>query len=202
MEYRDRIVGTVRIWGDRADHHPKNWRVHGDFQRSVLTGSLEGIGIAGSAKAVPADPTLRAEVFALKTRKDRDAWAKKFEAGKGRILILDGHLRETVIRDQPAPYELLDLNEEEQAQFIATFDPIGDLATMDRAKFLDLAHDFNSTSPEVQKMVADLAAVDAGGEGGATNLGDPDGKEFDETIANDVETVACPNCGHKFPRGK
>lgn len=162
MKYRDRIVGLIRVWGKRINHHPKNWRVHEAVQDAAVEGALLDIGIAGSGKAVPADPAMLAEARALKTFEERKAWAERFEASDGEVLLLDGHLRDKKIRDQPMPIELLDLNEHEQAEFLATFDPIGDLAGMDREKFVDLANDFNSTNAAVQALVADLAKVASG----------------------------------------
>jgi hypothetical protein len=32
------------------------------------------------------------------------------------------------------------------------------------------------------------------------DLSDIDGKEYDETIAEDVQYVICPECGHEFPK--
>ena len=34
-----------------------------------------------------------------------------------------------------------------------------------------------------------------------TYRGDPDGREFDESVENDVDTLDCPHCGGKVPRG-
>ena len=214
MKYRDRIIGTVRIRGDRLLAHPKNWRVHPENQREAMRGVLADLGVARSLTGVPADPAALAEVRALKTPAERRAWAEAFERGAGDVLLLDGHLRAEEIRDQSLPVELLDLDEREQAELLATFDPIGDLATMDRGKFLDLAGDFNSTNAAVQALVADLAKVDAGGSGagglfgdgsGASGAGskqgDPDGREFDEGIADDVDHIECPGCGMKIPKG-
>jgi hypothetical protein len=123
---------------------------------------LADLGVARSLTGVPASPAALAEVRALTTPAERAAWAAAFERGTGDILLLDGHLRAEEIRDQALPVELLDLDEREQAELLATFDPIGDLATMDRGKFIDLAGDFNSTNAAVQALVADLAKVDTG----------------------------------------
>jgi hypothetical protein len=163
VKYRDRILGTVRVRGDRLLPHPKNWRVHPENQRDAMRGVLADLGVARSLTGVPANPKALAEVRAMETQVERDAWLRRFEAGAGDILLLDGHLRAEEIRDQPLPVELLDLDEREQAELLATFDPIGDLATADRAKFVDLANDFNSTNPAVQALVADLAALKVGG---------------------------------------
>jgi hypothetical protein len=34
-----------------------------------------------------------------------------------------------------------------------------------------------------------------------TYRGDPDGREFDESVENEVDTLSCPHCGGKVPRG-
>jgi hypothetical protein len=188
MKYRDRIIGTVRVRGDRLLPHPKNWRMHPENQRDAMRGVLADLGVARSLTGVPASPEALAEVRALKTPAERRAWAEVFERGTGDVLLLDGHLRAEEIRDQPLPVELLDLDEREQAELLATFDPIGDLATMDREKFLDLAGDFNSTNAAVQALVADLAKVDAsvpdlsngsdGADGGAPDQSDRARSDF------------------------
>ena len=179
MKYRDRILGTVRVRGDRLLAHPKNWRIHPENQREAIRGVLADLGVSRSLTGVPADPTALAEARALKTPAERRVWAEAFERGAGDILLLDGHLRAEEIRDQALPVELLDLDEREQAELLATFDPIGDLARMDREKFLDLTNDFNSTKAAVQALVADLANLNAGplpdlGDGG-TGTGDGGG---------------------------
>lgn len=34
-----------------------------------------------------------------------------------------------------------------------------------------------------------------------THKGDPDGREFDESVENEVATLTCPHCGGKVPHG-
>ena len=31
--------------------------------------------------------------------------------------------------------------------------------------------------------------------------GDPDGREYDESVENDVDSITCPHCGGRVPRG-
>lgn len=173
-EHRDRIVGTVRVPTDRLSPHPKNWRTHGDFQRETLRGSLADLGVSRSLSGVPADPKEQARLRRLKTREAREKWCREFEAGAGRVLLLDGHLRREEVRSKLVPVELLDLDEREQAEFLATLDPIGALAGADRGTYLDLARDFSSTEPAVQQLVARVAAMEAEG-GGASVLGGSSG---------------------------
>ena len=56
MKYRDRIIGTVRVRGDRLLPHPKNWRVHPENQRDAMRGVLADLGVARSLTGVPAAP--------------------------------------------------------------------------------------------------------------------------------------------------
>lgn len=45
MKYRDRILGTVRVRGDRLLPHPKNWRLHPENQRDAMRGVLADLGV-------------------------------------------------------------------------------------------------------------------------------------------------------------
>lgn len=160
MKYRVRIIALIYLRPDRILPNPKNFRTHPEAQRGVMLGALADVGIGDGLKAVPASEALIREVLALKSREERLAWAARFEAGTEDVMLLDGHLRAEEIRDQPIPVLLLDLLPHEQAEFLATYDPIGDLAGFDRDKYRALAADFNSTSNAVQSLVADLAKID------------------------------------------
>jgi hypothetical protein len=45
------------------------------------------------------------------------------------------------------------------------------------------------------------SAGDAVLDAAPTYRGDPDGREFDESVENEVDTLDCPHCGGKVPRG-
>ena len=45
------------------------------------------------------------------------------------------------------------------------------------------------------------AAGDAVLEAAPTHKGDPDGREYDEGVEDEVDTLTCPHCGGKVPRG-
>ena len=36
---------------------------------------------------------------------------------------------------------------------------------------------------------------------GARRVGDPDGREFNESVEDEVDALTCPHCGGKVPRG-
>ena len=155
MKIRDRIRGFCRLAPERIRPNPKNWRTHPEQQRDALQGVLADVGIADAVLVVPCDADALAS---LVDAKDFDKWLKGYA---GDFLLVDGHLRAETITGQPVPSLVLDLDEREQAEVLATFDPVGDLAGMDRERFVALIDEFNSTSPAVQALVSDLADMDA-----------------------------------------
>ena len=44
-------------------------------------------------------------------------------------------------------------------------------------------------------------AVLAGADSAPTYKGDPDGREYDEGVEDEVDALTCPHCGGKVPRG-
>ena len=45
-------------------------------------------------------------------------------------------------------------------------------------------------------------ALGDGSSGDApTYKGDPDGREYDESVEDEVDCLSCPHCGGKVPRG-
>lgn len=98
---RDRVSAFVRIPASQIIPNAKNWRTHPPEQQEALRAVLGEIGIAG----------------ALLVRKK----GRKYE-------LLDGHLRHESEPDTEWPCLVLDLNDEEAAKLLVTYDPIGDLA--------------------------------------------------------------------------
>ena len=74
--------------------------------------------------------------------------------------IIDGHLRVTLAmrNDQPSiPVEYVDLDEHEEAEALATIDPLSAMAGTDRANLDVILQDVQTGNPDVQQMLADLA---------------------------------------------
>lgn len=206
MKIRDRIRGFTRLAPERIRPNPKNWRTHPEHQRDALQGVLADVGIADAVLVVPCDPDALAGLLAAK---DFDKWLKGYT---GDFLLVDGHLRAETITGQPVPALVLDLDDREQAEVLATFDPIGDLAGADRERFLALAGEFNSTNAAVQTLVSDLADMDArmrdAAGGGSGDDGDGAGgsdtppatppEDFPE-FGEDIKTEhKCPKCGYAW----
>lgn len=105
---RDRVVEMRRVPASELKAHPSAWRLHPEHQRGALKASLGNIGL----------------VDAVIARETEDG-----------LQILDGALRAEVMGNELIPVLIVDLDDQEAAKMLATFDPIGDLAIKDDAAF-------------------------------------------------------------------
>lgn len=198
MKIKDRIRGFCRLAPERIRPNPKNWRTHPEAQRDALKGVLADVGIADAVLVVPCDAGALASLLAAK---DFDAWLRGY---RGDFMLVDGHLRTETIIGQPVPALVLDLDEREQAEVLATFDPVGDLAGMDRERFIALAGEFNSTNAAVQGLVADLAAMEERMRGAADEAAPPSAPDFgpgtedEQGQLDHKKPITCPACAHTW----
>lgn len=109
--------------------------------------------------------------------------------------ILDGHCRAEEAPDVEWPCLVVDLSDAEAEKLLVTHDPIGAMAEADAEMLRGLLDGFETDNEALAAMIGALE-LDAGllGPGVA-----PDGKEYDETIAEEVKKATCPACGHEFP---
>jgi ParB-like chromosome segregation protein Spo0J len=109
--------------------------------------------------------------------------------------ILDGHCRAEEAPDVEWPCLVVDLSDAEAEKLLITHDPIGAMAEADAETLRGLLDGFETENEALAAMIGALE-LDAGllGPGVA-----PDGKEYDETIAEEVKKATCPACGHEFP---
>ena len=112
-------------------------------------------------------------------------------------LLVDGHERVWQALqngDAEVPYVEVDLSPDEEAYVLATLDPVGAMAQADKAQLADLLKEVQSGEAGVQAMLAALAQ-DAG-------IVPPDVEfpEYKEDVADTVEYITCPQCGHKWPK--
>lgn len=105
---RDRIVGFQRVKAKDITVNPLNWRVHNEAQRSTLRDLLSEVGIAG----------------ALICRQMPD----------GKLLLIDGELRQGTDPKISWPVLVLDVSEEEANKLLLSMDPLSAMATADLAK--------------------------------------------------------------------
>ena len=108
--------------------------------------------------------------------------------------VVDGHERiwNALPNNEDVPYLQVELSEAEERLALAIFDPITSMAETDAQILDDLLREVNTGEAALQAVLADLAA-DA-------NVIPPEFKEYDESVADDVEMIECPHCHRTFPK--
>lgn len=168
QSWRNRIVGHGEEEPAQLLANPRNWRIHPKAQQDALSGVLDEVG-----------------------------WVQSVTVNQQTGFVLDGHLRVAlaISRQEPSiPVVYVDLTPEEEAEVLATLDPIGAMAAADKEKLDDLLREVQSGDDGVQAMLAELAEKGgiAGSDVAPVDLDDGD----DCTIPKD--SFLCPKCGFKF----
>lgn len=143
---RDRVIEMRHVRGRDLVPDPRNWRRHPPAQTAALRGVLDDVGFAG----------------AILARIDAD----------GRIVILDGHARAAMLPDQELPVLVTDLTEQEAAEVLATYDPIGAMATPDETALAAL---LDAVQTENAAVRAVLEALSSGETRALDFVDSPDG---------------------------
>jgi DNA modification methylase len=138
---RDRIKELKWIPASDLVPNPRNWRRHPKHQSSALMGVLREVGFAG----------------ATLVRKVGDKY-----------MLVDGHLRAKLLGKKKIPVLVSDLTEDEADLVLATYDPIGRLATQDDAVLGELLASLSTSDADVQALLERLGKLPVGG------LSDPD----------------------------
>ena len=172
MKIRDRIKELRRVPASQLQPNPKNWRTHPEAQQNALRGILSEVGIAGACIAR--------------------------ETAEGGLMLIDGHLRTETLGNEDIPVLVLDVTEEEADKLLATFDPLGAMATADADKLREVLESVETANHELSEMLAALAE-----EHGITPPDQPDGPEDFPTMDEDIETEhTCPKCGYQWSGGQ
>lgn len=162
---KDRVQRFERIEVAKLRPHPQNWRQHTPEQREAVNAAINEIGFASVLVVRP---------------------AKK----AGTYQILDGHLRADKSEMQQMPCIVVDLDDEEAAKFLATFDPLAGMATVDEELLRQLSDGVTWEAPELSELVnALLEDVPQFGE-------DDEPDPLDEL--KEKPKTQCPECGHEF----
>lgn len=166
-QWRNRICGYGEESPDQFLAHDLNFRRHPKNQQDALNGVLNDVGIVQN-------------VIVSKN------------SGK----LLDGHLRvELALREnqEKIPVTYVDLSESEEAEILATLDPLSALAFADKEKLDELLREVRASDAAVTQMLADLAAKEG--------IIPPDFQpvSIDEQGRLDMKKpVTCPSCGNEF----
>ena len=131
MKIRDRIKELRRVPASDLIPNARNWRTHPQAQQDALRGVLAEIGIADAVLA----------------REDE----------QGNLCLIDGHLRTETLGNEIVPVLILDVDEVEADKILLTLDPLAAMAEADNARLRELMEEFDTSSPALQQMMADLA---------------------------------------------
>ena len=128
---RNRIVEVIEDYrvGDLV-HNEKNWRIHSPGQKIAMESSLERIG----------------KIDALRARRLPD----------GRLQLVDGHMRADLDPEDTYTVIVLDLDDEETDYALATFDPLGTMATTDPEKLMALINSIPPLDPLLDGHLRDM----------------------------------------------
>jgi hypothetical protein len=129
---RDRILDLRRIPARDLQDHQMNWRTHPQAQQDAMRGVLDELGIA-AALLVYESPR------------------------QGGLCIIDGHLRKSLDPAQEWPCLVLDLNDDEAAYLLATYDPLGAMATASADALRATLEAVQSGAAAVQQLLDDIA---------------------------------------------
>lgn len=142
--------------------NPNNWRLHPEEQRQAVMGSLDTLG-----------------------------WIDVVIENTRTGYLIDGHERlwEALKcgENTPVPFIQVDLSEEEEAQALATLDPITGMARADREKLSELIQSIQSDDARVQAMIAEIAKQNGLYEDGQQPASED--REAKETVLNQWKTA-------------
>lgn len=183
---RDRVVDFRRVPASQLVPNPRNWRIHNDAQRRLFRDMLARIGFAG------------AELVRV--------------LSDGRLMLIDGHMRQEELGDTPLPVLVTDLSETEADALLATFDPLGRLAGTDQDAANALIESLGTAGYDAAAdLLAAVAANDQTAalleslaDGMLSNGNDPNAPDFDPASEDEQgrldqkAPVTCPHCGHTF----
>ncbi len=130
MQIRNRVKELRHVRAGDLRPNPKNWRTHPVEQQNALRGMLAEIGFAD----------------ALLARQLED----------GTLMLIDGHLRAETTPNETVPVLVLDVNEEEADQLLATLDPLAGMATANKDALAELLGNVEFKSDAVSAMLNDI----------------------------------------------
>jgi hypothetical protein len=129
--WRSRITGHADIPPAEIVANPANWRTHPREQQRALAGALSEVG-----------------------------WVQQVIVNQQTGHLIDGHLRVdlALARNEPVvPVVYVDLSESEERTVLASLDPIGAMASADKAKLEELLLQLTPSDDALQALLDDLA---------------------------------------------
>jgi ParB-like chromosome segregation protein Spo0J len=161
-EWLNRIVGHGEESPEQLAANPKNWRIHPQQQQRVLEGAINDVG-----------------------------YLRSVTVNKRTGYVLDGHLRVSLALSsgqQSIPVEYVELSEAEEAEALATLDPIAGMAVADHEQLGALIADIRDADVAVAEMLGEMYEI--------PNF-EPV-SEDEQGRLDEKAKVSCPECGHEF----
>jgi DNA modification methylase len=131
MTWENRIVGHDDVPPGDLVANPDNWRTHPRHQANVMEDTLDELG-----------------------------WLQHIVVNKNSGLIVDGHLRVELALKRgvdTVPVTYVDITEAEEAQALATLDPVSALARADKDALARVLDNIDTPSESIQKLIDDTA---------------------------------------------
>ena len=128
MQLRDRVKELRRVKASELLSHPKNWRRHPQVQRDALRTMLDRVGYVDA-------------VIARET--------------PGGLMLIDGHLRTDLTPDAEIPVLVVDLDESEADEVLATLDPLAAMAEPDTERLRALVDGLAAKTNEAMTDLLD-----------------------------------------------
>ncbi len=128
MQLRGRVKELRRVKASELLSHPKNWRRHPQAQRDALRTMLDRVGYVDA-------------VIARET--------------PGGLMLIDGHLRTGLTPDAEIPVLVVDLDESEADEVLATLDPLAAMAELDTERLKALVDGLAAKTNEAMTDLLD-----------------------------------------------
>lgn len=167
--WQNRIVGYKEVPASELLANPMNARRHPAAQREALRGSLDTLG-----------------------------WVAPILVNVNTNMLIDGHARveEMLTKDENALVPVIEVNisEDEEKLFLASFDWITQLAIYDMDSLGTLLHEVQTDDTRLQAMLNEMAETNYIAPE-TMDLGNIPGIQEDNSEDN---MIFCPHCGFKF----
>lgn len=133
MTYRNRMGDTVHLVPAKSlIPNAKNWREHGEKQRSAMTGVLDELGFCDPLKA--------------------------YRRADGQLVLVDGHMRAAlaskVSPDTEVPVVILDISEADADKVLATMDPLASMASENDKALADLLGSVETQNAALLELIS------------------------------------------------
>ncbi|MDO8671682.1 MAG: hypothetical protein Q7O66_09665, partial [Dehalococcoidia bacterium] len=185
-QWRNRIVAFENVDPESVLANERNWRIHVKAQQDALSGILGDVGLVQSI---------------IINKRTSELWGVN---DRGVETLVDGHLRVQLAlsKGQKAiPAVFVDLTPSEEAEILATIDPVAAMAVADKEQLDALLREVATGDSAVQAMLAELAASQIGAFGDTSTDRDGQGvsSTWDQVGTSDNQKVIIGDIETRLP---